>query len=549
QLGQVAALFLGLGGGSLALFHGLGSLRGEISRPFRLPPLHFFAIAFALVVGLGNVLLYFDVVVNYLFPFLFLLGAALPSLAVLAWASQRLGWPITWRQASLSFVSGATLSIVVTLILGLILASVFFLLVMPVELLAGSVEGLMDLFGSGFLERFFFSPYVIVLLFITALQAPIPEEFAKALGPGFMLNRISNERQAFMLGLASGAGFAILENMLYEGVYALWSDWTWGGVTLLRAIGAVLHPLTTGIVVVALFRNRRRQRGWFGRIAGAYLLAVVLHTLWNGGFEALLFMTGVDFYSGIGPAFNVYGESIAVFLVIYLVLFSAAMWWLLARIVRGLAGDVAQEIAPTIVSVRSVALWAAVSLLVILPIGAAIGPAWGGATDVFAAGPPPTAGPSLTATATPTMTPAPTSTPMPTLSVTTPMPTLSVTTLSGARIAFVAMSGGIPVIYVLEGESLRPLTESYGSASNPSWSADGSEIVFESNSIIAGNSEIYAINADGSNLRQLTDQLGRDSNPAWSPDGEHIVFESKRDGISELYLMNADGSEQERLTN
>ncbi|MGB3716910.1 MAG: hypothetical protein WA996_21020, partial [Candidatus Promineifilaceae bacterium] len=204
QLGQVAALFLGLGGGSLALFHGLGSLRGEISGPFRLPPLHFFAIAFALVVGLGNVLLYFDVVVNYLFPFLFLLGAALPSLAVLAWAGQRLGWPITWRQASLSFVSGATLSILVTLILGLILASVFFVLVLPVELLVGSLEGLMDLFGSGFLERFFFSPYVIVLLFITALQAPIPEEFAKALGPGFMLNRISNERQAFMLGLASG---------------------------------------------------------------------------------------------------------------------------------------------------------------------------------------------------------------------------------------------------------------------------------------------------------------------------------------------------------
>lgn len=38
QLGQMAAIFLGVGGGLLALYHGLGSIRGKRSRPLRLPP-------------------------------------------------------------------------------------------------------------------------------------------------------------------------------------------------------------------------------------------------------------------------------------------------------------------------------------------------------------------------------------------------------------------------------------------------------------------------------------------------------------------------------
>ena len=124
-----------------------------------------------------------------------------------------------------------------------------------------------------------------------AFQAPIPEEFAKSLGPGLMVKRIQNERSAFFLGLTSGAGFAILENMLYEGLYASWSGWSWGGITALRAIGSVMHPLCTGIVVLALYRERERNPGWFGRLGRAYLIAVGLHTLWNGGFEALFYIS------------------------------------------------------------------------------------------------------------------------------------------------------------------------------------------------------------------------------------------------------------------
>ncbi|MCK5246231.1 PD40 domain-containing protein, partial [Candidatus Bipolaricaulota bacterium] len=40
-----------------------------------------------------------------------------------------------------------------------------------------------------------------------------------------------------------------------------------------------------------------------------------------------------------------------------------------------------------------------------------------------------------------------------------------------------------------------------------------------------------------------------DWGPSWSMDGSRIVFQSSRDGNSEIYIMNANGSFQQRLTN
>ncbi len=387
QLGQMASIFLGLVGGGLALYHGQNALRDKSSGPVWLPPAYFFVIVFAVVLGMGNVILNYDVAVDLLFPPLFLLGAALPTFGVLAWAGKQLGWPISWRQGSTALVTGSTLSVVVALLLGGVISALFFILILPFEILAESLEGFLVLGGNGFLDRFFFSPYMIVFLVITALQAPIPEEFAKAIGPAFMNRRLQNERQALMVGLTAGAGFAILENMLYEGIYAQWSGWSWGGVTLLRAIGSVMHPLSTAIIAVALFRDRERNPGWFGRLAKAYLFAVAIHTLWNGGFEAFLYLTGVDYYSGLGRSLNIYGESVTAMLVIYLVLLSLGLWWLLRSIVKDMSRDIQPVLQPIAVSSRALGALAFVSLLIIVPIGAALGPALEAIREALAFGP------------------------------------------------------------------------------------------------------------------------------------------------------------------
>ena len=91
------------------------------------------------------------------------------------------------------------------------------------------------------------------------------------------------------------------------------------------------------------------------------------------------------------------------------------------------------------------------------------------------------------------------------------------------------------------------LTPTDTSATDSSWSADGTKIAFDSFS--GGDWNVFVMNADGSGRIQLTSDPASDRNPSWSPDGTRIVFQSNRDGNSELYVMNADGSNQVRITN
>lgn len=66
--------------------------------------------------------------------------------------------------------------------------------------------------------------------------------------------------------------------------------------------------------------------------------------------------------------------------------------------------------------------------------------------------------------------------------------------------------------------------------------------------------EIYLANAvDGSNQQRLTYTRALDEVPSWSPDGSKILFSSDmhdepQSGTYDIYIMNVDGSEQRRLT-
>ena len=373
ELGNVGALYLGLLGGGLSIYHGLGSIRNKPSSQLKFPAFYIFWIILGLVLGLGTLILENNITVDYLFPPFFIFGAALSVFAVLAWAYRKTGFPITWRQASLAFVCGSTLAIFVAIILETTLPYLGYLLLEPFWYIA---EGFADLaWGSpGFIERLFTSPLILVFLAIIAVEAPLPEEFAKALGiPMFGRKRIQNERQAFAIGLASGAGFAILENMLYEGIYAYHNGWSWAGITLLRSIGSVLHPIGTGIIALGWFRMKENGAG---KLFKAYLLSAGLHTLWNGGFEPLLYLTGLEYFAGSGPSLDIYGETLSVLLIGYLTLFSLGLWWLLRRIVNRISERVTLDLTPVTVSRRVIAMWAVACALVIIPIGATLSPAW-----------------------------------------------------------------------------------------------------------------------------------------------------------------------------
>ena len=100
----------------------------------------------------------------------------------------------------------------------------------------------------------------------------------------------------------------------------------------------------------------------------------------------MLYLTGIDYYSGLGRSLNIYGESITVVLVVYLILLSLGLWWFLRTIVKGLSPDIQPSLQPVTVSARTLAALAFISVLVIVPLSALLGPALGAIQQALAIG-------------------------------------------------------------------------------------------------------------------------------------------------------------------
>ena len=119
----------------------------------------------------------------------------------------------------------------------------------------------------------------------------------------------------------------------------------------------------------------------------------------------------------------------------------------------------------------------------------------------------------------------------------------------GRWIIFSREQGGNTDIWQMDPSSgaARPLIEGPFIDTAPSYSPDGTQIVFESDR--SGSPQLYVVSADGTGepLRISFGQ-GRYGAPAWSPIGDLIAFTRQDGDRFHIGVFRPDGSEEKTLT-
>ena len=122
---------------------------------------------------------------------------------------------------------------------------------------------------------------------------------------------------------------------------------------------------------------------------------------------------------------------------------------------------------------------------------------------------------------------------------------------NGREIVFDSDRTGAWQVYTMhaDGSDIDKITHMRGFTGQPSWSPDGSRIVFAHSPTGNPPFNVYTMDADGGHVHRLTHSALDEEVPKYSPDGRWIVFTAfPQTGAPALYLVRADGSHFHRLT-
>jgi RsiW-degrading membrane proteinase PrsW (M82 family) len=116
----------------------------------------------------------------------------------------------------------------------------------------------------------------IAFLFTLAVVVPLVEESLKTLGVLWLGRRGESRRQFIMWGLVSGLAFGLLESLVNVSMAGA----LWGVVVVARLFTMAMHALTGGLMGAGWYYGQKERR--WGRLFVFFLLAVLIHGLWNG---------------------------------------------------------------------------------------------------------------------------------------------------------------------------------------------------------------------------------------------------------------------------
>lgn len=278
-LGSVSGFTLGpIIGGAFGLWYGILGIRRKASRRFILPNawLIFGLSALAIVGGVALWQLNFSLgrapgVALGVLPLAALTGA-LPALTILAFTTKRLRNPSSRRRVWMSLFYGLTLAPLIAVTLELILT---YIIAVALHLNAQDAQSLVGQPQSSHL-----SPgLTIALLLVLSVVAPIIEEGAKPLGALLAIRRLRTPGEAFLVGLAAGVGFDMLETLGYIGQGQ--ADWI--TVSIDRVGAGLLHGVGAGMGALGwyyLVNGKGVPLRWL-RGVGCGLYAVVQHGVFN----------------------------------------------------------------------------------------------------------------------------------------------------------------------------------------------------------------------------------------------------------------------------
>jgi RsiW-degrading membrane proteinase PrsW (M82 family) len=280
----LAFALAGLAGGGFALYHSIRAwfFPQKVSQRFKLPPFWAFLGLYLLVIAVGTYLYFTRQSVAYpvLTALLIVLCGILPAATIMALGLRRIHfpkqipWPTTWRRFAVALISGSTLGILLALIFEMVLS-----VVVSLEL-GVKITGLDNPDQPIPTD----ARSILFMFILVSVIAPLVEEAVKPLAVVVLIGRIRSAAEAFVLGMACGIGFDLVETTGYIGQG--YQDWL--SVALQRSSAGLLHGFGAGMVALGwYFITHRNSTGKANRILlalGCWGYAIMQHALWNGSF-------------------------------------------------------------------------------------------------------------------------------------------------------------------------------------------------------------------------------------------------------------------------